>query len=471
MRFSTISLAAAVSALLIAGFTGVDAATCDPAACVFPACVCPSVNPPKGMDPKTVPQFFTLTFDDAIQSQTVPTTTALMSEHRNPNGCPVKATWFAQTLYSDFALIQQWYAAGNEVAGHTMNHIGVPPADEITGNRKAINAFSGIPFANLNGFRAPFLNYSKSTIDTLAQEKYLYDSSSSAVPGNAYWPYTLDYGFANDCWTGICDQNVVAPGMWEIPMHAIMDGDQPDSKAYSMDPQVGGMADAVAGWLKNNFNRHYQGTRQPFGIFLHPIQVKDSVKMFNEFFSWALNQKDVWFVTNQQLLEWMKNPVPASQLADQPYMKCNMAAVGKEICNGLDDTKSGSPDKGLLEVCNFSSGPWSTCYGCPKTPPTPADPVPERVVAAGVTGYRTPVPATCAMEWWDPVAAQCLCASSNCTFTDISLTKPPKPSPSAPGSNGQNNSSAAAGRLLATTTSWASMGLVAAVAAGLVQLL
>lgn len=128
MRFTTISLAAAISALFIAGVADAQAApACDTTKCVFPACVCPSVNPPKGMDPKTVPQFFTLTFDDAIQSQTVTVTASLMASQRNPNNCPIKATWFAQTLYSDYALIQQWYAAGNEVADHTMNHIGTPP--------------------------------------------------------------------------------------------------------------------------------------------------------------------------------------------------------------------------------------------------------------------------------------------------------------------------------------------------------
>jgi len=126
MRFATISLAAAVSALFMAGMTQAQNA-CNPAQCIFPACLCPSASPPKGMDPKTVPQFFTLTYDDAIQAPTVPVAASLMTPHRNPNGCPIKATWFAQTLYSDFALIQQWYAAGNEVADHTMNHIGTPP--------------------------------------------------------------------------------------------------------------------------------------------------------------------------------------------------------------------------------------------------------------------------------------------------------------------------------------------------------
>ncbi|KAF9311576.1 hypothetical protein BG003_007234 [Podila horticola] len=469
MRYITISVAAA-TVLLLSGLSGSDAAvasTCDTTKCVFPACVCPSEKPPKGMDPKTVPQFFTLTFDDAIQAPTVPVASALMSQHRNPNGCPMKATWFAQTLYSDYALIQQWYAAGNEVADHTMNHIGTPPVDEIVGNRKAINAFSGIPFAKMTGFRAPFLNYSKSTFDILAQEKLQYDSSVNAIPTDAYWPYTLDNGIANDCWNGICAQPIVAPGLWEIPMHAITDSDLPTAKVISMDPQLEGTADVVGGWLKNNFNRHYNGNRQPFGIYLHPVHVGQSVQMFNDFFKWAAAQPDVWFVTNQQLLEWMKNPVPASQLAAQDYMKCNLPAVGKEICNGMDDTKAGAIDSKVLETCSFASGPWSTCYGCPKTMPTPADPVPERVVAAGQAGYRTPVPANCAMEWWDPVAAQCLCTSSNCTFTDVSQIKPTTTSPGTTSPTGNPNKNNA-GQL---TGSLATLSAIAAVAAGIAQLL
>ncbi|KAF9983103.1 hypothetical protein BGZ75_005427 [Mortierella antarctica] len=460
MRFSTLSLAAAVSALLLAGSLTAEAGTCDPAKCVFPACLCPSVNPPKGMDPKTVPQFFTLTFDDAIQTQTVTPVAQIMSPHKNPNGCPIKATWFAQIMYSDFSLIQQWYAAGNEVADHTMTHPSNPPAAEIIGNRKAINAFSGIPNAKLNGFRAPNLNYSKGTFDTLAQEKFLYDSSTNAVTENAYWPYTLDFGLSNDCWTGICDQAIAAPGMWEIPMHAIMD----KTLAYSMDPQLLAPPGTIAGLLKENFNRHYQGTRQPFGIYLHPVHIGEATALYNEFFTWAAAQKDVWFVTNQQLLEWMKNPVPASELAAQEYMKCNIPAVGKEICNGLDDMKSGTIDKGVLEVCNFADGPWSTCYGCPKTKPTPEDPVPARVVAAGTAGARTPVAANCAMEWWDPIAAQCLCTNSTCAFTDIATPTTPVSGTPTPKPNPESAA-------IQLTGSWASMGVVAALAAGIAQML
>ncbi|KAF9170083.1 hypothetical protein BGX21_009348 [Mortierella sp. AD011] len=474
MRSSGFSLAAAAaSALLFLGLaaTTADAATCDPAACVHPACVCPSLTPPKNMDPKTVPQFFTLTFDDAIQAQTVPVAESLMKSHTNPNGCPIKSTWFAQTLYSDYSLIQQWYANGNEVADHTMNHIGTPPAEEIIGNLKAINAFSGIPFAKMNGFRAPFFNYSEATFEILGQEKFLYDSSTGAIPANAYWPYTLDYGLANDCWTGICNKDIKLPGLWEVPMHAIMDSDLPDAIAHSMDAQLEIPSDIVADVLRKNFDRHYTGNRAPFGIFLHPVHVGNATQLYNDLFSYARSFPDVWFVTNQQLLEWMKNPVPASQMADQPYMKCTLPAIGKEICNGLDDTNSGTIDKGVLETCNFVAGPWSTCYGCPKTSPTVEDPVPGRVVTAGSVGARTPVPSTCAMEWWDPIAAQCLCNTSNCTFTDTALTTSNTTNSSISGpSNGTTVHSSASNNKI-SKAAWTGFGLIAAVAAGLAQTL
>lgn len=27
---------------------------------------------------------------------------------------------------------------------------------------------------------------------------------------------------ANDCWTGVCDPNLKLPGLWEVPMYAVM---------------------------------------------------------------------------------------------------------------------------------------------------------------------------------------------------------------------------------------------------------
>jgi hypothetical protein len=63
----------------------------------------------------------------------------------------------------------------------------------------------------------------------------------------------------------------------------------------------------------------------------------------------TLSEKpDVWFVTNQQLLQWMKNPVKSSELGKQDYMRCEQPVISKEICNGLDDDNNANIDDGLL---------------------------------------------------------------------------------------------------------------------------
>lgn len=87
-----------------------------------------------------------------------------------------------------------------------------------------LNTYGGIPTSKIQGFRAPFLNYTKDTLSNIAQQSFLYDSSASAVTDDVYWPYTLDNGMANDCWTGICAAGQVKlPGLWEIPMYSVLD--------------------------------------------------------------------------------------------------------------------------------------------------------------------------------------------------------------------------------------------------------
>jgi hypothetical protein len=160
------------------------------------------------------------------------------------------------------------------------------------------------------------------------------------------------------------------------------------------------------------------------GIYLHPVQLSEipgrpdptpSIKMLKEFLDWALAQPNVWFITNQQLIKWMKNPVPADQLKDYEPFKCQEPNVGKEICNGLDDNKNGQVDEGLRESCNFNVAVWNTCYGCPKVEPTLDNPVPE-----STNPKRFHVPTTCDTLWWDPIGNTCLCNSPECSYTDLS---------------------------------------------------
>jgi hypothetical protein len=108
-----------------------------------------------------------------------------------------------------------------------MTHVGDASQEEINGNIAALNAFSGIPFSDIIGFRSPYLNYSANTFTRLRHSQFTYDSSVSAATKvtdqhtDAFWPYTLDFGLANDCLMnveGVCKGEPKIPGLWEIPM-------------------------------------------------------------------------------------------------------------------------------------------------------------------------------------------------------------------------------------------------------------
>lgn len=124
-----------------------------------------------------------------------------------------------------------------------MTHVGTPGADQINGNLIALNALAGIPMSELRGFRAPYLNYSVETLKLLAAAEFLYDSSASAaIPvtdpsTDAFWPYTLDNGMANDCLAveGLCKGEPKLPGFWEVPMYALFDKRGVDG-VHLMDP-------------------------------------------------------------------------------------------------------------------------------------------------------------------------------------------------------------------------------------------
>src|SRR5690348_3324919 len=114
-----------------------------------------------------------------------------------------------------------------------------------------LHEYGGIPLDKIQGFRAPFLNYTTETLKYLSEQQFLYDSSSSASSDNdLFWPYTLDHGMANDCWTGVCDPNFKLPGFWEFPMYAVMNN---VSVPQLMDVYLAGTPEDVTKWSLDTF--------------------------------------------------------------------------------------------------------------------------------------------------------------------------------------------------------------------------
>ncbi|BGP58087.1 hypothetical protein JCM8202_006212 [Rhodotorula sphaerocarpa] len=406
--------------------------SCDASKCKLPDCLCASTSPPGGLSPQDVPQFVTFTADDAIQSYTLEVMNHFLANRSNPNGCPPRMTYFTSLSYTNYSMVTEWYVAGNEIADHTMTHAGTPNASEIYGNLRALNAFAGIPMSSLTGFRAPLLAWNSSTLQLLHNASFQYDSSmtSASLPNvshtDAYWPYTLDNGIANNCLEqpDICQGKLKLPGMWEIPMYSTFEPNS--STIHLMDPWLDANDPNTAReWLKYTFLMHYNGNRQPFGLYSHPIHlavgypgVKDPIAlraMLQNFLDWVQSFPNVWIVNNQQMLEWIKNPVPNSQIAGVKALQCHTPDVpaDEKICNGIPQNEAG-----LLNACGFKDFPWQTCYYCPAIQPTPDDPVPAP--ASGDT--RHTLPSDCQTAFFNPQTNKCTCSSSSCSFTDN--TKP-----------------------------------------------
>ena len=121
-----------------------------------------------------------------------------------------------------------------------------------------------------------------------------------------------------------------------------------------MDPfnSPGITPEQVTETYQRTFDMHNQGAHIPFGVYLHPMWLgpagngvpegRPKADAVNKFLDYAMSRPNVWMVTGSQLIEYMKNPVSASELGSQPYMQC--PTPPSNICNGLSDD--------LAETCN-----------------------------------------------------------------------------------------------------------------------
>lgn len=68
------------------------------------------------------PQIVLLTFDDAVNDLNKPLYSDLFENGRkNPNGCPISATFYVSHEWTDYSQVQNLYADGHEMASHTVS--------------------------------------------------------------------------------------------------------------------------------------------------------------------------------------------------------------------------------------------------------------------------------------------------------------------------------------------------------------
>ncbi|KAG8230136.1 hypothetical protein J437_LFUL010628 [Ladona fulva] len=94
--------------------------------------------------------------------------------------------------------------------------------------------------------------------------------------------------------------------------------------------------------LIHNFHRHYDTNRAPFGLYFHTTWFKkpEFLAAFQKFLDEMGKRPDVWFVTNWQAVQWMRNPVPLGQVEQFEPWGCKKRVSQKfHILNYYQEVK------------------------------------------------------------------------------------------------------------------------------------
>lgn len=102
------------SSYMLALYTLLDLArrVCTSQRCKLPNCKCPGTAIPGGLLNPYVPQIVLLTMEDSINEFNYQLYMEILEGRNNPNGCPVKATFFISGKGNDFNLTYKLYQKG-----------------------------------------------------------------------------------------------------------------------------------------------------------------------------------------------------------------------------------------------------------------------------------------------------------------------------------------------------------------------
>lgn len=70
-----------------------------------------------------VPQIVLITFDDAVSTLNIDYYDEIFNneKRKNPNGCPIRATFYVSHEWTEYGMVQSLYADGHEMASHTVS--------------------------------------------------------------------------------------------------------------------------------------------------------------------------------------------------------------------------------------------------------------------------------------------------------------------------------------------------------------
>ena len=102
---------------------GSEATRCDKSSCLLPDCRCGGQDIPGNLTREKMPQLVVLTFDDSVNDLNQRLYQSIFHPiRRNPNGCPISATFYVSHEWTDYGHVQNMYSDGHEIASHSISH-------------------------------------------------------------------------------------------------------------------------------------------------------------------------------------------------------------------------------------------------------------------------------------------------------------------------------------------------------------
>ncbi|KAK6179904.1 hypothetical protein SNE40_012154 [Patella caerulea] len=303
--------------------------------CRLPDCLCRTTAPPRGLLERDTPQMVYFAFDGPIEGRVYSEYISLFDPSRkNPDGCPISATLFVAKNGNYITYLQNLANRGFEVAlrgGHRGAYKDIGTLETDLDQELSIMK-QYLPNSTFTGWRSPATKpLGDGQYQALEARRLTYDSTliiaSESSQDTMPWPYTLDFGWKESCYALEGCPNQSYRGLWEVPLYTVRDYLDKFNCIYAdgcmQNPTT---AEETFQFLLSNFLRHYNGNRVPFGInlrhlwFSHNVYVPNKAGL-DKFIRYLVEIADVYIVNINQLLDWMRNPTPLSQLKSyQPWI-------------------------------------------------------------------------------------------------------------------------------------------------------
>ncbi|XP_078047142.1 chitin and LDLR binding deacetylase 3 [Augochlora pura] len=357
------------------------ATPCDPKKCQLPDCWCSEdgTQIPGNLTASTIPQMITISFDDAVNAENFELYSKIFSgDRKNPNGCPVRGTFYISHQYTNYRDVQYLWNVGHEIAAHSVTHRGPEEwwsrnatiedwFDEMVGVANIINKYAAVRLKDIKGLRAPFLRVGWNRQFLMMSEfGFVYDSSMLAPFSDPpFWPYTLDHRPPHNCVGAeqLCPTRAY-PGLWELPLNQLLAGGYSCTRLDTCSAELS--AEDAYKTLMLNFKRHYLSNRAPLGLHLHSSWFQNPIYFytFTKFMEDVLKLKDVYFVTSHQVIEWMRTPTPLSEIERFAPWQCGPRQL-QPFEVACDLPSSCKLPSRVLKSHRYLH----TCFECPKEYP------------------------------------------------------------------------------------------------------